>query len=396
MNTEENNLGREWPQKYPNLLFQQMENNAYVISGGVSINNKFIRLRLCLPHFPELRNYQLYVQQHLEYKSYNSDNLPLKAHWTFDDLLSHIAQQLPEPILEEVPAVKQRNIYAEILKLHKPQEYRLQLDDNCTRIRFCSFAEHEAHYLELELPTMRLLQHSLPDCVQLKDMLAGNSLSLIDILNLYLKLLDELRPFYESFLDIDELCDVLQPSPITTKHNYRVFPLKDRVYLKVTIADPFASYGSMAVQIIGPTEEVAQLRHVLSEGLCSWDTELDMHKNLLRIFDLCYFPMPAGGGGLDHPPKEEERHCNICFVYRLDNGEVPLVSCDNSRCVLKCHAECLKEWFDTLIDGKTFLEVSFGLCPFCKAVRIFLIYYDKSLLISVFFFRNYLHHLLHC
>lgn len=371
MNTIENNLRREYAQKYPGLLFQRMKNNGYVISGVVSINDKLIRLKLCLPHFPELRKYQLYVQQHLEYKNYNSDNLPLKEHWTLDDLLSYIAQQLPEPILEDATVVKQRNIYAEILELHKPQEYRLQLDENCTRIRFCSFAEHEAHYLELELPTMRLLEHSLPDCVLLKDMLAGNSHSLIDILNLYLKLLDELRPFYESFLDIDELCDVLQPSPITTKHNYRVFPLKDRVYLKVTIADPFASYGSMAVQIIGPTEEVAQLRHVLSEGLSSWDTELDMHKNLLRVFDLCYFPMPAGGGDLDHPQKDDEQHCNICFVYRLDNGEVPLVSCDNSRCVLKCHAECLKEWFDTLIEGKTFLEVSFGLCPFCKSVSIF-------------------------
>lgn len=131
----------------------------------------------------------------------------------------------------------------------------------------------------------------------------------------------------------------------------------------------------MAVQIIGPTEEVAHLRHVLSDGLSSWDTELDMHKNLLRIFDLCYFPMPAGTE-LDQllEKNEEDQHCNICYVYRLDTGEVPLVSCDNPRCVLKCHAACLKEWFDTLIDGKTFLDVSFGLCPFCKAVNINVVY----------------------
>ncbi|KAH8407231.1 hypothetical protein KR222_010904, partial [Zaprionus bogoriensis] len=368
MDAAEKALRREWALKYPGLLLRRNKNNVYVISGVVIIDEKCLRLKLCLPHFPQLHEFQLHVQQHLEYKSYNSDKLPLQADWQLDDLLSHLAGQLPEPMPRESSVIKVRNIYEEILELHKPQEYRLQVDERCTRVRFSSFAEHEAHYLELELPSMRLLDHSLPDCVLLKDMLAGNERTLMDILSLYLKLLDELRPFYESFMDIDELCDVLQPSPITTKHNSRVFPLKNRVYLKVTIADPFASYASMSVQIIGPTEEVAQLRHVLSDGLSSWDTEVDMHKNLLRIFDLCYFPMPTGETGeLDQSQKEAEQHCNICFVYRLDNGEVPLVSCDNPRCVLKCHAECLKEWFDTLIDGKTFLEVSFGLCPFCKA-----------------------------
>ncbi|XP_034485090.1 E3 ubiquitin-protein ligase FANCL [Drosophila innubila] len=355
--------------KFPGLQMEQIKNSAYVIRGVIYMNKKWIRLKLYLPHFPALSGFKLYVQQHLEYKCYNSGNLQIKEDWQLEDLLTHLVQLLPTTVSIETSSLREKNnIYAEILELNKPQEYRLQLDECCSRIRFSNFSEYESHYLELELPSLRLLEYSLPDCISLAGMLADGARSLTDVLNLYLKLLDELRPFYDSFADIDELCDVLQPSPITTKHNSRVFPLKERVYLKVTIADPFASYGSMAVQIIGPTEEVAQLRHVLSDGLSSWDTELDMHKNLLRIFDLCYFPMPAGAE-LDQllEKNEEEKHCNICYVYRLDTGEVPLVSCDNPRCVLKCHAACLKEWFDTLIDGKTFLEVSFGLCPFCKA-----------------------------
>ncbi|KAM8704758.1 hypothetical protein ACLKA7_009246 [Drosophila subpalustris] len=356
--------------KFPGLQLEHLKENAYVISGVVHINEKWIRLKLYLPHFPELHDFQLHVQQHLEYKRYNNSNLQIKEDWQLEDLLTSLVQLLPPaPVSLETSSIQQKNnIYAEILELHKPQEYRLQLDDHCSRIRFSNFAEYELHYLELELPTLRLLEYSLPDCVSLADMLKSSARSLTDVLHLYLKLLDELRPFYDCFVNIDELCDVLQPSPITTKHNSRVFPLKERVYLKVTIADPFANHNSIAVQIIGPTEEVAQLRHVLSDGLSNWDAELDMHKNLLRIFDLCYFPMPAGVE-LDQlmEKNEDDQHCNICYVYRLDTGEVPLVSCDNPRCVLKCHAACLKEWFDTLIDGKTFLEVSFGLCPFCKA-----------------------------
>lgn len=334
------------------------------------MNAKWIRLKLYLPHFPELCDFRLCVQEHLEYKRYSTENTQIQANWQLEDLLLHIIQLLPEEPMPDVYSSQQKsNIYTEILELHKPQDYRLQLNDRCTRIRFCGFAEHEAHYLELKLPSLQLIAHSLPDCIQLEDILENSSHSLTSILHLYLKLLEELRPFYESFSSIDELCDVLQPCPITTKHNTRVFPLKDRVYLKLTIADPFASYASMTVQIIGPTEEVAHLRHVLSDGLANWDIELDMHKNLLHIFDLCYFPMPAEMQLKKN--EDEEQRCNICFDYRLDNGEVPLVSCDNSRCVLKCHAACLKEWFDTLVEGKTFLEVSFGLCPFCKAVSTY-------------------------
>lgn len=371
MSLELNNLKRDLAVQFPGLYIERRKNSAHCIDGVIYINDKWIRLKLYLPHFPELRDFELHVQQHLEYKSYNSANFQIQTNWQVTDLLSNLGQLVPETVvLDACPTAQQKsNVYTEILELHKPQQYRLQLNESCSRIRFCSFAEHEAHYLELELPTLRLIEHSLPHCIQLADILASSSRTLTDILHLYLKLLEDLRPFYESFASIDELCDVLQPYPITTKHNTRVFPLKERVYLKLTIADPFASYASMAVQIIGPTEEVAQLRHVLSDGLGSWDIELDMHKNLLNIFDLCYFPMPAD---FEQPKKDEEeqQRCNICFVYRLDSGEVPIVSCDNPRCVLKCHAACLKEWFDTLIDGKTFLEVSFGLCPFCKAVSI--------------------------
>ncbi|XP_032595981.1 uncharacterized protein LOC6567588 isoform X1 [Drosophila grimshawi] len=360
------NLKCDLAAQFPGLCIDQRKNSACLISGVVFINDKWIRLKLYLPHFPELRGFELYVQQHLEYIIFTNDNLPIQADWQLLDLLTHLAQLLPPSIRPEITLAEAcHNIYAEILELHKPQEYRLQLNERCTRIRFCSFGDFESHYVELELPTLRLLEHSLPDCIQLADILANSARSLKDVLHLYLKLLEELRPFYECFTNIDELCDVLQPFPITTKHNTRVFPLRDRVYLKLSIADPFASSASMAVQIIGPTEEVAQLRHVLSDGLASWDIEQDIHTNLLHTFDLCYFPMPAD---LGLPQKEEdEQLCNICYVFRLDSGEVPIVSCDNPRCVLKCHAACLKEWFDTLIDGKTFLEVSFGLCPFCKA-----------------------------
>ncbi|XP_022216164.2 uncharacterized protein LOC111070110 [Drosophila obscura] len=368
MSSESTNLEQFLAEKYPGLTAERNKGGAIIIRGVTCSEGKWRRLKLYLPHHPALDGFQLYVQEQLEYKCYTASNLRVQTDWVLEDLLSHLPQLLPatESISTTNNAAQRSNIYADILALHKPQEYRLQMDAGYSRIRFSQFPDFEQHYLELEVPTMRLLEHSLPDCVQLGEMLAKSARTLSDVLNLFRKLLEDLRPFYDNFMDIDELCHVLQPSPITTKHNTRVFPLKDRVYLKITIVDPFASTTSMALKIIGPTDEVARLRDVLSDGLGNWDAELDMHKNLLRIFDLCYFPMPDWNE-TDKPEEEQEKHCNICFVYRLDSGEVPIVSCDNPRCVLLCHAACLDEWFKTLLDGKTYLDVSFGLCPYCKS-----------------------------
>ncbi|KAH8337380.1 hypothetical protein KR059_008627, partial [Drosophila kikkawai] len=356
--------------KHPGLLAEQQPSGACIIRGVLCSQGNWRRLKLYVPHYPALHGFQMYVQEHLEYKLYTADNLKVQDDWLLQDLLENLEEILP--IKEAISCIKdareEGNIYADILALNKPKVYRLQTNDACSRIRFCEFVDYEQHYLELEVPSLRLLQHSLPDCVPLAEMMVKSARSLEEVLILFRKLLEELRPFYDNFMDIDELCHVLQPSPVTTKHNSRVFPLKERVFLKVTIVDPFACIASMALKIIGPTEEVARLRHVLSDGLGNWDPELDMHKNLLRIFDLCYFPMPEW---TDDPKQkeqdDEDKRCNICFEYRLDGGEVPLVSCDNTKCVLNCHAACLKEWFQTLMEGKTFLEVSFGLCPFCKA-----------------------------
>nr|XP_016935437.2 uncharacterized protein LOC108013938 [Drosophila suzukii] len=367
MDTGEVDVKRLLLLKYPGLTAELNPSGYCNIRGVICSEEIWRNIRLYLPHHPALHGLQLYVQEGVVYKLFTSDNLKLQDDWLLEDLLDNLGKILPA---KKVPTTskQQGDVYSDILDLCKSKEYCMLIDDDCTLLRICEFSDFEQHYLELEVPSLRVKDHSLPECVPLGEILTKSAGTLEQVLVLFRKLLEELRPFYDNFMDIDELCHVLQPSPITTKHNTRVFPLKERVYLKLTITDPFACIASMALKIIGPTNEVAQLRHVLSEGLGNWDSELDIHKNLLRMFDLCYFPMPDCSDGPKQDEEDnEELRCNICFVYRLDNGDVPLVSCDNPKCVLKCHADCLEEWFQTLMEGKTFLEVSFGLCPFCKA-----------------------------
>ncbi|XP_065358544.1 E3 ubiquitin-protein ligase Fancl [Calliphora vicina] len=352
--------------KYPGLVKSQSKNKEFVLQGPLKVNDIWLNIKIFCPNFPRISNFQLQVQQSFNIRRYTSAKLDIPTDWSVEELidnLSTLVQPVETPI-QFLPSVNdglQTNIYSEIAKLYVPSEYEIVLNDNCSLIRFKRFALNEQHYLEVALPSLQILEHSLPTCIDWYELL-GKATSLTMMLQQYKNCLDDLRPFYENFTDIDELCHVVQPPLPTSKANWRLFVLKDKVYLKVQFADPFSPLSSMSVYIIGPTQEVTHLRRVYSEGLRDWDAELDVHKNLLRIFDLCFFPMtPAEGSQTSY------QYCNICYCYKLEHGEIPIVSCDNNHCSLIFHAACLKEWFNTLADGKTFLDVAFGACPFCKA-----------------------------
>ncbi|KAI8130016.1 hypothetical protein FF38_11800 [Lucilia cuprina] len=352
--------------KYPGLVMSQSSNNKTILQGTIKVKNIWLNIKIICPNFPHIHNFQLQVQQCFNIKTYTSANLDVSINWTVDELIENLpvlmqASISANQILTNVKDDSQTNIYAEIAKLYAPSEYEILLNDSCSLVRFKRFSQNEQHFLEVALPSLKLLDHSLPTCIDWHEML-GKASSLTMLLQQYINFLDDLRPFYENFTDIDELCHVVQPPLPNTKANWRLFVLKDKVYLKLQFADPFSPLSSMSVHIIGPTQEVTHLRRIYSEGLRDWDGDLDVHKNLLRIFDLCFFPMTPA-----EDSQTASQFCNICYCYKLENGEIPIVSCDNNHCSLIFHAVCLKEWFNTLADGKTFLDVAFGACPFCKA-----------------------------
>ncbi|XP_073816286.1 E3 ubiquitin-protein ligase Fancl isoform X2 [Musca autumnalis] len=345
---------------------QDGKKSCVYIEGPLKTKNSWMNIKIKCPNYPSLVGVKMQIQKNCNVQIVTHTDSKINCNWTIGELIENI------PVLfekqeycnkESDPSqVKHQNIYAEIAALYLPSEYDLQTNELCSRVRFCNFSQNEQHYLDVALPSLQLLDHSLPKCIDVPELL-GKATSLTALLQQYRKILEDLMPFYENFTEIDELCHVVQPSLPTTKENWRLFVLKERIFIKLQFSDPFTPLTSMSVHIIGPTTEVTQLRRVYSEGLRDWDSELDVHKNLLRIFDLCFFPMPPN----DEAEMDDQGYCNICYSYKLDSGEIPIVSCDNAQCNLIFHAVCLKEWFSTLADGKTFLEVAFGACPFCKS-----------------------------
>lgn len=338
--------------KHPGLLQSSKKKK---INGNVKIRNQRYYVTLFCPHFPSTTDLKLTVNSGISTKIIETTNFD--PSWSISQIIEEIPNLLQNtncPNQDDSPSIYEAQ--HEILIL-KSSLYKIYTNHQCSSIRFTNFDRFKGHYLQLGLDNKKfytIFDHSLPDGVQWEELLLSNNKSIKSFLDQYLKFLEELKDFYTNLADLDELCYVVQPPHPSTKENWRIFKLKDRVFVKIVL-DPFTS-APVQLNLYGPTYEIEPLRSNLSEGLRNWNTDNDVHENLLRTFELTYFPMANEGA---------EDCCNICYCYQLE-GQVPFISCDNRSCSLVYHAICLKEWFSTLSDGRMFLDVSFGACPFCK------------------------------
>lgn len=255
-----------------------------------------------------------------------------------------------------------RDFLHQLELLSRDSRCKTVINKDLNVIKLTNFEGYEGHYLDLEISKTfeaTVQRHSLPDKDSFGNNLFSISGGLENVVGQFRRLLEQFSDFYSHLHTIDELCTVVEPVLVSTKHNWRMIRITERVLGKIVI-DPFSA-SAITMNFIGPTLEVEKYRKIYNENIHRWDIDLDVYRNLLRIFDLMYFPMKM------RDDDEEEKYCNICYMYMLDD-HIPLISCDNPRCDLIFHVACLKEWFSTLDERKTFLAVTFGSCPSCKEV----------------------------
>lgn len=133
----------------------------------------------------------------------------------------------------------------------------------------------------------------------------------------------------------------------------------ENVFVRITV-DPLAP-TAIVCTIVGPSYSTGRFRQLYDERASNWDVDLDIHQNLLRIFGLPFFPVRPLDAG------DATMNCGICLEYRHER-QIAFVSCDNEKCFVMYHPACLRRWFQTLPDARTFLDVTFGTCPYCKDV----------------------------
>lgn len=260
----------------------------------------------------------------------------------------------------EIPSLA---VIQQLKHLRPTPSYKTHIEKNLKSVRFDDFVNFNGHFLELSLipevkiknQSLPLPDESIPNLFEYKDTIAS-------ILEQFLSYLQDFEEFYSYIGIIDDLCFIVEPLSPSTKENWRIFKLTESVFIKIQV-DPFCP-SSVEMNFIGPTYEIESYRQMYNERANNWDVDLDLHKNILRIFDIFYLPMKSTDMNESCVPGSE---CNICMSYlSAEDGRVPIISCDNPKCDTIYHVTCLNRWFSLQTDGKTFLDVSVGKCPFCK------------------------------
>uniref|UniRef100_A0A1B0D3S4 Uncharacterized protein n=1 Tax=Phlebotomus papatasi TaxID=29031 RepID=A0A1B0D3S4_PHLPP len=230
----------------------------------------------------------------------------------------------------------------------------VEMSSDCTKIRMSGMSGNEQHFLEFAVSDraqVKVTDHSLPA-------LPGEMFWKIGTIESHMasfqSFLGQLVEFYDNMHTIDELCFVVGPPEITTKTTHRIIKFSEKIFLKISI-DPLIP-SQISLNFIGPIAKVEPLREIYNEKIADWDSEMDVHKNLLRMYDMIYFPMKEN---------DVETPCNICFDY-LQGSSIPIISCDNTKCNVIFHLQCLKNYFVTLRSSKTMFTLAMGQCPFCR------------------------------
>jgi len=168
-------------------------------------------------------------------------------------------------------------------------------------------------------------------------------------------LLDNLRPFYVTLQVLDDICYIGEPLVITTKTNWRLVKFSNKIFIKIEFLDPFC-IEELSVTFHGDTSTVKQMTEIY-HAKCGDYQEENIHKKLLQIFELPYFPATH----------EDCVECSICLSYYCENNRVPIVRCENDKCDMIFHLSCLEKYLKMQKHIKI-LSLCIGECPFCKQV----------------------------
>jgi E3 ubiquitin-protein ligase FANCL len=164
--------------------------------------------------------------------------------------------------------------------------------------------------------------------------------------------------FWAVMDDLDADTWTLEPENPTRSSTFRRIALGNNCSLQLDV-NPLAPRALPELKLLGAESRIGPLRDALRANLSRWDSAKLTRANLEALL----------GIALPSPKRTEQQDfkadCNICFTYRLDDGAIPDCSCENSRCPVLFHRDCLLEWLRSLPTSHQSFTTTLGACPHC-------------------------------
>ncbi|KAF7987502.1 hypothetical protein HCN44_003264 [Aphidius gifuensis] len=162
---------------------------------------------------------------------------------------------------------------------------------------------------------------------------------------------DILQDVWDDLKFIDEYCWVIDPINPKPSHMHRRININSSLSLLLTM-NPFDSTAIQDMKLLGTDNK--------------WDDDLTIIENLQTLLNIDELPKPPIDRGQHDNVLIGENDCCICFCLELDDGEIPEVICNNSKCHKNFHAACLYKWLEMGARNHVAFDVLYGKCPACK------------------------------
>lgn len=182
-----------------------------------------IGIQLSCPSFPGTSECYLKINRNNEVTDY-----PLKDQENVFDLMEEVERDLKnnssDATSHDQDIITYQSIFNQLKAIDSKYVYKLSKDYKS--VIFSELPDHPGHHLELQYDEVRrgfqVQRHSLPS--QCGKLLGRNISEFLQHFESELGILDE---FYGNLSDIDELCFVIAPVPVTTKDAYRIFKFSE-------------------------------------------------------------------------------------------------------------------------------------------------------------------------
>lgn len=219
------------------------------------------------------------------------------------------------------------------------------------------------------------------------------SSSISSILKQHEQLVDQYQELYDCLDDLDANMRIIEPDQPKRKDLYRRIALGHHCSFQIEFSPTYSCKKDgkpKNIRFFGSLNRVSELKKKWK--LYTWQSNEKMHINLLNSFQLV----------TDKEAQQEQEdytntnniECGICYSFKLDNGELPEIICENKSCNRGFHSICLYEvksklqkslfpnmtssdniicyssqWLRSNPSTTSSFNILFGKCPYCNEVR---------------------------
>lgn len=188
------------------------------------MQDESIGINFTCPHFPSTVACKVELNRNNKLIEYSSENQKTNAYDFVQEMENELKRNATSPTTHADDIATYQTIFEQLRAIDGDHSFKLSKDYKT--VTFSELPDHPGHYLELcynQLTSkFHVQRHSLPNrCGALK----GRTVS--EFLDGFRSELGILEEFYGNLADIDELCFVIAPVPVTTKDAYRIFKFSE-------------------------------------------------------------------------------------------------------------------------------------------------------------------------